>query len=83
MAYPRICRENGINDQKIMTNNHIEIILSLMNKDTENISSQSELLDHYYSNATPSEQKIIDTIMTYVCGYSLDTIINYPERIKK
>jgi len=66
-----------------MTENHVEKILSIMQKDDEDPIKQSELLEHYYSNATPSEQRIIDTIMVCVCGYSLDTIINHPERIKK
>jgi len=67
-----------------MTESHIEKIFSLMQKDIKNIASQNELLEHYYSvTATPSEQKIIDTILVCICGYSLDTIINHPERIKK
>jgi len=65
-----------------MPENLIKRISSLLQKDSEDISMQSELLEHYYSNATPSEQKIIDTIMTCVCGYSLDTIIYHPENIK-
>lgn len=62
--------------------NHIEKIFSLMEKNRKDIPIQNELLEHFYSKATPSEQKIIDTIMMCICGYSLDTIINHPENIK-
>lgn len=65
-----------------MSENLIKRIVSLLEKDFEDAAMQSELLEHYYSNATPSEQKIIDTIMVCICGYSLDTIINHPENIK-
>ncbi len=65
-----------------MGENHIKIISSLVQKNLEEASMQSELLEHYYSNATPAEQEIINTIMTCVCSYSLDTIINHPENIK-
>jgi len=65
-----------------MSENLIKRISSLLQKDSDDAPMQSELLEHYYSNATPNEQKIIDTIMTCICGYSLDTIINHPENIK-
>ena len=53
-----------------------------MQKRLEDDPFQNELLEHYYSKATPSEQKIIDTIMICICGYSLDTIIYNPKNIK-
>ena len=62
--------------------NLIEGIFTLIQKDTQDPMKQSELLEHYYTNAIPSEQKIIDTIMVCLCGYSLDTLINHPENIK-
>ena len=61
----------------------IDIIHKLIKNRTENLDSDNELLIHYYTNAKPDEQKIIDTIMVCVCGYSLETIINHPENIKE
>ena len=62
--------------------NLIKPISNLIQKDERDSLEQSELLEHYYNEATPSEQKIIDTIMMCICGYSLDTIINKPHQIK-
>ncbi len=62
--------------------NHIKTIFSLMEKSPKDVPIKNELLEHYYSKATPREQKIIDTIMVCICGYSLDTIIYHPENIK-
>lgn len=61
----------------------IDIIHKLIKNRTENLGMDDELLIHYYTNAKPSEQKIIDTIMVCICGYSLETIINHPENIKE
>lgn len=61
----------------------IDIIHKLIKNRTKNLDSDNELLIHYYTNAKPDEQKIIDTIMVCICGYSLETIINHPENIKK
>jgi hypothetical protein len=61
---------------------HIDIIHKLIKNKTENLATDDELLIHYYTHAKPDEQKIIDTIMVCVCGYSLETIINHPENIK-
>ena len=66
-----------------MTHTTIEIINNLIKNKNENFESGSELLEHYYSNASIEEQKIIDTIMVCICGYSLETIINHPENIKE
>ena len=63
--------------------NIIEIIHILIKNRTEKIETDGELLQHYYSNASIEEQKIIDTIMVCICGYSLETIINHPENIKE
>jgi hypothetical protein len=60
----------------------IDIIHKLIKNKTENLNTDDELLIHYYTHAKPDEQKIIDTIMVCVCGYSLETIINHPENIK-
>ena len=61
----------------------IEIIHELVKNKTENMGMDNELLIHYYTTAKPDEQKIIDTIMVCICGYSLETIINHPENIKE
>lgn len=61
----------------------IEIIHKLIKNKTKNLDIGNELLIHYYTNAKPDEQKIIDTIMVCISGYSLETIINHPENIKK
>jgi len=62
--------------------NIIKIIYHLIKNKSESLETDNELLIHYYSNATPDEQKIINTIMVCICGYSLETIINHPENIK-
>lgn len=62
--------------------NIIKTIYHLMKNRSENIQTDNELLIHYYSNAALDEQKIINTIMVCICGYSLETIINHPENIK-
>ena len=61
----------------------IEIIHVLVKNKTENLGMDNELLIHYYNTAKPDEQKIIDTIIVCICGYSLETIINHPENIKE
>ncbi len=61
----------------------IELIHKLIKNKTKNLDIGNELLIHYYSNAKPSEQKIIDAIMVCICGYSLETVINHPENIKE
>jgi len=61
----------------------IELIHKLIKNKTKNLDIGNELLIHYYTNAKPDEQKIIDTIMVCICGYSLETIINQPENIKE
>lgn len=66
-----------------MINRDIDIIHKLIQNKTKNLDSDNELLIHYYTNANPDEQKIIDTIMVCICGYSLETIINHPENIKE
>ncbi len=60
----------------------VELIHKLIKNKTKNLDIGNELLIHYYTNAKPSEQKIIDAIMVCICGYSLETIINHPENIK-
>ena len=62
--------------------NIIKTIYHLIKNKSERLETDNELLIHYYSNATPDEQKIINTIMVCICGYSLETIINHPENIK-
>ena len=66
-----------------MNDSTIEIIHKLIKNRTKNLDSDNELLIHYYTNAKPDEQKIIDTILVCISGYSMETIINHPENIKK
>ena len=61
----------------------IDIIHKLIKNKTKNLDIGNELLIHYYTSAKPDEQKIIDTIMVCICGYSMETIINHPENIKE
>lgn len=61
--------------------NTIEHILYLMQKNTEDTEKQSEMLEFFYENAGEKGQKLIDLILTNLCGYSLDTILNSPEDI--
>ena len=61
--------------------NTIEHILYLMQKDTDDTEKQSDMLEFFYENAGEKGQKLIDTVMINLCGYSLDTIINSPEDI--
>ena len=62
--------------------NIIEAISLLIDEDGENQLNQSEIIKATYANAVDSEKKIIDEIMICICGYSLDTIINNPEKFQ-
>ena len=61
--------------------NTIEHILYLMQKDTDDTEKQSEMLEFFYEEAGEKGQKLIDTVMISLCGYSFDTIINHPDLI--
>jgi hypothetical protein len=61
--------------------NTIEHILELMQNDTEDTEKQSDMLEFFYENCDEKGQKLIDTIMINLCGYSLDKIINHPDLI--
>lgn len=64
-----------------MFDNSIATIFTLMSKDSEDPFKQSENLEIWYENAPKLEKKIIDRVLINICGYSLDTIINNPEKI--
>ncbi len=64
-----------------MFDNSISTIFTLMSKDCEDPFKQSENLEIWYENAPKLERKIIDRVLINICGYSLDTIINNPEKI--
>ena len=67
--------------KKIMSENYIEIIFSLMSNETENKNALSNNLKSFYDDYSPSEKKIVDNIVISICGYSLDTIIYHAEKI--
>ena len=54
--------------------NLIEIILQLMQDDDCNTSKQSDLLDHYFENASLGEQDHMDKVLITVCGYSYESL---------
>ncbi len=64
-----------------MSDTHLDLILSLMQNDTENIKKQSDLMEFYYASFDEKGKKSIDIIFTSLCGYSLDTIIHHPDDI--
>ncbi len=60
---------------------HLGIILSVIQNDTEDPHKQSDQLEALYNIATDTQKKAIDNALICICGYSLDTIINNPEKI--
>ncbi len=66
-----------------MSDNYLDLIISLIENDTEDTQKQSDLLEFYYNAMDEKTKKAVDTIMICVCGYSLDTIINHPENISE
>ncbi len=64
-----------------MFDNSISTIFTLMSNDNEDPFKQSEQLEALYEIATSSQKKAIDNALICICGYSLDTIINSPEKI--
>jgi len=64
-----------------MSENYLEIIFALMQNESENREALSNNLKSFYDDATSSERKIVDNIVTSICGYSLDTIIYHAEKI--
>lgn len=42
---------------------------------------QSKTLEAFYVSFDEKTRASIDIIMTCICGYSLDTIINHPDEI--
>ncbi len=60
---------------------HLDLILSLIQNDIENIKKQSEMVEFYYNSFDEKGKKAIDIIFISLCGYSLDTIISNPDDI--
>lgn len=64
-----------------MSENYLETIFALMQNETENTEILSNNLKSFYDVTSPDERKIVDNIVTSICGYSLDTIIYHAEKI--
>lgn len=64
-----------------MFDNTIEAIFTLMSKDDEDPIRQSKTLEAFYNSFDEKTKASIDIIVTCICGYSLNTIINNPENI--
>lgn len=63
-------------------NNHRELIFFLMEKDKKQDQKQSGLMEFYYDSFDEKTKDAIDIIMMNICGHSLGTIINHPEKIQ-
>jgi len=61
--------------------NLIEGIFTLMSKDNEDQTKQSDQLEALYEISTDTQKKAINNALICICGYSLDTIINNPQSI--
>jgi len=59
----------------------IERILTLMSNDVQDPTIQSKTLEAFYDSFDEKTRASIDIIVTCICGYSLDTIINHPDEI--
>jgi len=64
-----------------MPTTHLDLILLLMQNNTDNKEKQSGMLEFYYDAFDVNTKHAIDIIMMSVCGYSLDTILKNPETI--
>tara|TARA_A100001035_G_scaffold110287_1_gene86420 strand:- start:11338 stop:11679 length:342 start_codon:yes stop_codon:yes gene_type:complete len=51
-----------------------EVFFEAVNDDDENSKSMNRLATKYF-NSTPESQKLIDDVLTYVCGWRLHTLI--------
>jgi len=65
-----------------MFDSTIETIMTLMSNDTQDPIIQSKTLEAFYDSFDQKTRASIDIIITCICGYSLDTIINNPSEIK-
>ena len=74
-----LSKENIENFKRCDT--HLEKILYLMQHTTESKEKQSDMLEFYYGKFDERTKKAVNIIMNSVCGYSLDTILNHPEKI--
>ncbi len=66
----------------MIMDNLIEGIFTLMQNDDEDPIKQSETLEAFYETFDEKTKVSIDIIMTTICGYSLNTIINHPDEIQ-
>jgi hypothetical protein len=55
--------------------NLLESIFNAMKTDDCNKATESEKLIRIYETSAKSERRAIDLVMCYVCGYSLETLI--------
>lgn len=65
----------------MMFDSTIERILTLMSNDAQDPTIQSKTLEAFYESFDEKTRASVDIIMTCICGYSLDTIINHPDEI--
>ena len=70
-------------DEQIMFDNSLERIFSLKNKDLEDPLIQSHTLEAFYESFDKKTRASVDIIVTCICGYSLDTIINNSQEISR
>jgi len=64
----------------MMCHTTIERIITLMNNGIKEPIRQSKTLEAFYVSFDEKTRASIDIIMTCICGHSLDTIINHPDK---